>query len=99
MKHLLALALRPDFHRDMLHDRSMTHPDLLQPCGVISMQQAETAIAAKEKLQKCLSRRLSSGSGSMQQLLKQASRASNQLNLQPSEEQLIAVAYPAAAVM
>ena len=96
MQHLLALAFRPDFHRDMLRDRRLTHPDLLQPCGVITMQQAETAMAAKEKLQKCLSRRLSSGSGSMQHLLKQASRASSQLFLQPDEEQLIAVAYPAA---
>lgn len=97
MKHLLALALRPDFHRGMLCDRSLTHPDLLQSCGAISLQQAETAIAAKQRLQRCLSRKLSSGSGSMQQLLKQASLSAKQ-SAGPAhdglQQQLIAVAYP-----
>ena len=76
MQHLLALVSRPDFHRDMLRDRKLTHPDLLQHCadGVqLPLQPQLSGLAANEKLKRCLSRRMSTGSGSMRSLLKQAS--------------------------
>ena len=97
MKHLLSLALRPDFHRDMLRDRRLTHPDLVQPCGALSLQQVHTAVAAQQKLHRSLSRKLSSGGGSMQQLLKQASISARQNRLNSTstvDQDLIAVAYP-----
>ena len=98
MRHLLSLALRSDFHRDMLRDRTLTHPDLLQPCGALSLQQVRTAVAAQQKLQRSLSRKLSTGSGSMQQLLKQVSLSAKQSSptSDSMHEQLIAVAYPGA---
>ena len=76
MQHLLALASRPDFHRSMLRDRKLTHPDLLQHCadGVqLPLIRQPDELAANDKFRRCLSRKLSSGGSSMQLLLKQAS--------------------------
>ena len=76
MQHLLALVSRPDFHRDMLRDRKLTHPDLLQHCadGVqLPLKPQLGGRAASEKIKRCLSRKMSTGSGSMRSLLKQAS--------------------------
>jgi len=76
MQHLLALVSRPDFHRDMLRDRQLTHPDLLQHCAAgvqLPLPPQLDGLAANEKLKRCLSRNMSTGSGSMQLLLKQAS--------------------------
>lgn len=76
MQHLLALVSRPDFHREMLRDRKLTHPDLLQHCadaGQLPLKPQLSGRAANEKLKRCLSRKMSTGSGSMQALLKQAS--------------------------
>ena len=76
MQHLLALVSRPDFHRDMLRDRQLTHPDLLQHCAAgvqLPLPPQLDGLAANEKLKRCLSRNMSTGSGSMRLLLKQAS--------------------------
>ena len=76
MQHLLALISRPDFHRDMLRDRKLTHPDLLQHCAdavQLPLKPQLSVLAANEKVKRCLSRKMSTGSGSMQSLLKQAS--------------------------
>lgn len=103
MGHLLALAARPDFHRDMLHDRRLTHPDLLQPCadGVsFPLQPPPAALSANEKLRRSLTRKLSSGGGSMLLLMKTTSMKAKDADLQNTEEQmqlkdeLISVAYP-----
>lgn len=103
MRHLLALAARPDFHREMLCDRSLTHPDLLQHCadGVsLPLQPPPVALSANDKLRRSLSRKLSSGGGSMRLLMKSASMKAKDADLQNIEEDLqltqdlIAVAYP-----
>lgn len=103
MGHLLALAARPDFHRDMLRDRRLTHPDLLQHCadGVrFPLQLPPVALSANDKLKRSLSRKLSSGGGSMLLLLKNTSMKAKDADLQNVEEQmqlkdeLISVAYP-----
>ena len=76
MQHLLALVSRPDFHRDMLRDRKLTHPDLLQHCAAgvqLPLPPQLSGFAADEKLKRCLLRKMSTGSGSMRSLLKQAS--------------------------
>ncbi len=76
MQHLLALVSRPDFHREMLRDRQLTHPDLLQHCAAgvqLPLPPQLSGFAANEKLKRCLSRKMSTGSGSMRSLLKQAS--------------------------
>ncbi|KAL0023502.1 hypothetical protein WJX79_003366 [Trebouxia sp. C0005] len=55
MQHLLALVSRPDFHRDMLRDRKLTHPDLLQHCadGVqLPLKPQLGGLAANEKLKR-----------------------------------------------
>lgn len=103
MGHLLALAARPDFHRDMLRDRRLTHPDLLQPCadGVSFPLQPPppAALSANEKLRHSLSRKLSSGGGSMLLLVNTTSMKAKDADLQSIEEQmqlqdeLISVAY------
>ena len=103
MGHLLVLAARPDFHRDMLRDRRLTHPDLLQPCaeGVsFPLQPPPVALSANEKLRRGLSRKLSSGGGCMLLLVKTTSMKAKDTDLQNVEEQvqlkdeLISVAYP-----
>lgn len=76
MQHLLALASRPDFHRSMLRDRKLTHPDLLQHCadGVqLPLMTQPDDLAANDGLRRCLSRKPSSGGSSMRMLFKQAS--------------------------
>lgn len=103
MGHLLALAARPDFHRDMLRDRRLTHPDLLQHCadGVkLPLQPPPLGLSANDKLRRSLSRKLSSGSGSMRLLVKSTSVKVRDADLQNIEEdpqlkeELISVAYP-----
>lgn len=103
MRHLLALGARSDFHRDMLKDRSLTHPDLLQHCadGVrLPLQPPPVALSANDKLRRSLSRKLSSGGGSMRLLMKSTSMKAKDADLQSVEEDmqltqdLIAVAYP-----
>ena len=103
MGHLLALAARPDFHRDMLRDRRLTHPDLLQPCAdgnTFPLQPPPAALCANEKLRRSLSRKLSSGQGSMLVLVKTTSIKAKDADLQNVEQQmqlkdeLISVAYP-----
>ena len=103
MRHLLALGARPDFHRDMLRDRSLTHPDLLQHCadGVqFPLQPPPVALSANDKLRRSLSRKLSTGGGSMRLMMKSASMKAKDADLQNVEEEmqltqdLIAVAYP-----
>lgn len=103
MSHLLVLAGRPDFHRDMLRDRRLTHPDLLQHCadGVrLPLPPPPAALSANEKLRRSLSRKLSSGGGSMLLLMKTTSMKAKDAELQQIEEdlqlrdELISVAYP-----
>ena len=106
MGHLLALAARLDFHRDMLRDRRLTHPDLLQHCadGVkLPLQPPPLAMSANDKLQRSLSRKLSSGGGSMRLLVNSTSMKAKDADLQHIEEdaqlkdELISVAYPTQA--
>ena len=101
MQHLSVLAARPDFHREMLRDRRFTHPDLLQHCAdkaQLPLEPQPDGIAANSRLQRCLSRKMSSGGGSMRLLMKQASVKQQCSSLQDSDnqiqDQLIAVAYP-----
>ena len=106
MQHLLALASCADFHRDMLRDRQLTHPDLLQHCadGVqLPLQQQPTDLAGNSKLRRSLSRKTSSGCGSIRLMVKQLSVKQGSASLQhvdeddKVEDQLIAVAYPSTA--
>ena len=102
MGHLLVLAARPDFHRDMLRDRRLTHPDLLQHCadGVsFPLQRPPVALSANDKLRRSLSRKLSSGGGSMLLLAKSTSMKAKDAELQnigedvQLKDELILVAY------
>ena len=106
MSHLLALAARPDFYRDMLRDRRLTHPDLLQHCaeGVkLPLTPPPDALSANDRLRRSLSRKLSSGGGSMRLLVKSTSMKVKDADLQNIEEgeqlqnELISVAYPGKA--
>ncbi len=100
MQHLLALVSRPDFHRDMLRDRQLTHPDLLQHCAAgvqLPLPPQLSGLAADAKLKRCLSRKMSTGSGSMRSLLKQASVKQGTLTL-PSLLQQVSVKEEIAGV-
>ena len=100
MQHLSALAARPDFHRDMLKDRKLTHPDLLQHCAdnvQLPLQPQPLDIASNSLLRRSLSRKLSTGGGSMRRLVQQLSTKHGKMQHVDEDEQmqdeLIAVAY------
>ena len=100
MQHLLALVSCPDFHREMLRDRKLTHPDLLQHCAdavQLPLKPKLSGRAANEKLKRCLSRKMSTGSGSMRSLLKQASIKQGTVAL-PSLLQQVSVKQGSAGV-
>ena len=105
MQHLSALAARPDFHRDMLKDRKLTHPDLLQHCAdnvQLPLQPQPLGIASNSLLRRSLSRKLSTGGGSMRWLVHQLSTKHGKMQHVDENEQmqdeLIAVAYQGTTV-